>query len=303
MSAAVARLRAPFPWFGGKSRAASLVWDALGDVANYVEPFAGSLAVLLARPHTPRIETVNDADCYLANFWRAVQHDPAAVARYAEWPVNECDLHARHRWLLARRNDLRALLDADPDAFDAKVAGWWLWGISQWIGDGWCGDGNPSRKMPNVDGHGGKGVHALTIDVDTSLRALTSRLRDVRVVCGDWTRVLGGSALRAHGGACGVFLDPPYADGEMDYAAGGMGSGISAEVRRWAIENGNNRALRIVLAGYDGEHAMPAGWRAVEWTANRGFGGADNKNRHRERLWMSPFCEGARQTTLFGGAL
>lgn len=49
-------LRAPFPWFGGKSRAAPLVWSALGDVANYVEPFAGSLAVLLARPHALREE-------------------------------------------------------------------------------------------------------------------------------------------------------------------------------------------------------------------------------------------------------
>ena len=65
-------LRAPFPWFGGKSRAAPLVWAALGDVSNYVEPFAGSLAVLLARPHAPRVETVNDADCYVANFWRAL---------------------------------------------------------------------------------------------------------------------------------------------------------------------------------------------------------------------------------------
>lgn len=40
-------IKAPFPWFGGKSRAAPLVWQALGDVKNFVEPFAGSLAVLL----------------------------------------------------------------------------------------------------------------------------------------------------------------------------------------------------------------------------------------------------------------
>jgi site-specific DNA-adenine methylase len=40
-------MMAPFPWFGGKSRAAKLIWSRLGDVPNYVEPFAGSLAVLL----------------------------------------------------------------------------------------------------------------------------------------------------------------------------------------------------------------------------------------------------------------
>lgn len=43
------RLQAPFPYFGGKSRIADVIWQRLGDVANYVEPFAGSLAVLLQR--------------------------------------------------------------------------------------------------------------------------------------------------------------------------------------------------------------------------------------------------------------
>jgi hypothetical protein len=95
-------LKAPFPWFGGKSRVADLVWERFGDVPNYVEPFAGSLAVLLRRPHPPRIETVNDLDCFIANFWRAIQHDPEAVAHYANWPVNEADLHARHLWLVDR---------------------------------------------------------------------------------------------------------------------------------------------------------------------------------------------------------
>ena len=59
----VTRLRAPFPWFGGKSRVAHIVWSHFGDVRNYVEPFAGSLAVLLGRPTEPKIETVNDLDC------------------------------------------------------------------------------------------------------------------------------------------------------------------------------------------------------------------------------------------------
>src|SRR5208283_3571102 len=56
-------MKAPFPWFGGKSRAASLVWDRFGNVPNYVEPFFGSGAVLLNRPHAPHTETVNDLDC------------------------------------------------------------------------------------------------------------------------------------------------------------------------------------------------------------------------------------------------
>ena len=59
-------------WSWTTTSTAELIWSRLGNVGNYCEPFAGSLAVLLARPHEPRIETVNDVDVYLANFWRSV---------------------------------------------------------------------------------------------------------------------------------------------------------------------------------------------------------------------------------------
>lgn len=151
-------LRAPFPWFGGKRRIAPVIWERFGEVANYIEPFAGSLAVLLARPHAPRVETVNDKDAYVANFWRAVSHDPDAVAAYADWPVNEADLHARHQWLVSSGRERVDRLTSDPDYFDAKVAGWWVWGLCLWIGTGWCvnpgwrGRGNAAAK--------GRGINA-----------------------------------------------------------------------------------------------------------------------------------------------
>ena len=163
-------LRAPFPYFGGKSRVAHLVWDRFGaGVRNYVEPFAGSLAILLARPDAPQIETVNDLDCYIANFWRALQCDPYGVAAFADGPVNEADLHARHLWLVNAR-EWRERMKTDPDHYDVKIAGWWVWGISQWIGSGWCYDGrlrpNLRRTIPHLTGdtgvhaaQGSKGVH------------------------------------------------------------------------------------------------------------------------------------------------
>ncbi len=130
-------LKAPFPWFGGKSRAADFIWERFGDIPNYVEPFAGSLATLLARPHPAGTETVNDLDCYLANFWRALAAAPDAVAEHADWPVNEADLMARHRWLMAQ-SGFRARLKTEADYYDAKIAGWWVWGLCSWIGSGWC---------------------------------------------------------------------------------------------------------------------------------------------------------------------
>ena len=145
-------LKAPFPYFGGKSRVAGLVWDRFGDVSNYVEPFAGSLAVLLGRPHAPRTETVNDKDAYLSNFWRSVKHDPIGVAAWANWPVSEVDLLARHRWLVSTGAERLEALRTDPDYYDVKVAGWWVWGLCSWIGSGWCrqrGEGDQPQTAPS----------------------------------------------------------------------------------------------------------------------------------------------------------
>lgn len=154
-------LKAPFPWFGGKSRVAHEVWQRLGDVPNYVEPFAGSLAVLLARPTAPRVETVNDINCMVANFWRAITVDPEAVAHYADWPVNEADLHARHLWLV-NQIEFRERMKKDPDFFDAKIAGWWVWGICQWIGSGWCAE--PQWRGRTNAGRAARGVNSVPRD-------------------------------------------------------------------------------------------------------------------------------------------
>lgn len=174
-------MKAPFPWMGGKRRVASEVWAAFGDVDNYVEPFAGSLAVLLERPQkhdgiATGAETVNDVDRYLANLWRAIVADPDGVAKWADWPVNEADLFARHLWLVKEGREVLERIDGDPDFYDAKIAGWWLWGCAAWIGSGWCSgtgpwvrgeDGRPhlgdagqgvNRKRPHLS-NAGQGVN------------------------------------------------------------------------------------------------------------------------------------------------
>ena len=155
-------LQAPFPWFGGKSRVADLVWSRFGSVDNYVEPFAGSLVVLLGRPKAGMIETVNDLDGLLANFWRSVKLSPQETAQWADQPVNENDLHARHVWLIKRLPTLSAQLEGDPDYHDPKVAGWWVWGLCCWIGGGWCscnGPWWPDEHGMLVKGDAGQGVN------------------------------------------------------------------------------------------------------------------------------------------------
>lgn len=318
-------------YFGGKSRCAPLIWERFGDVKNYVEPFAGSLAVLLSRPHWPfqemRIETVNDLDGLLSNFWRATKADPEAVAYHADWPVNEADLHARHLWLVRRKDGLAERLMGDPDYYDAKAAGWWVWGISCWIGSGWCSGDGPwtevdgvftdgdagrgvNRKMPHLGdagqgvnrqmphlGSAGRGVNRQNAcqDLQSVFAELSDRLRSVRVCCGDWSRVCGDS-VTSKNGLTAVFLDPPYADtanrcGDI-YACDSLT--VAHDVRAWAIEAGKNPLMRVCLAGYEGEHQMPDDWECVAWKAVGGYGnggkGKGRENAARERLWFSPAC-------------
>ncbi len=322
-------MKAPFVWFGGKRRVAEIVWQALGDVDNYVEPFAGSLAVLLERPdyHDGRCETVNDKDGYISNFWRALANAPDEVAKYADWPVNEIDLTARHLWLVNSGRERLLRMQGDPDFYDAKVAGWWVWGINAWIGGGWCSGKGPwrvgqdgalvdIRQLPHL-GDAGQGVNrkrphlgnrpvaehgfgsniSLPCPIQDYFHQLSNRLRRVRVCCGDWQRVLTNGAT-SFGSTVGVFLDPPY---DLSLRDGGCYNvdavGISHEVREWCISKGDDPRFRIVLAGYEDEHAgkMPDGWRVHAYKANKSYGtsnggGRNDANRHKERLWFSPSC-------------
>lgn len=306
-------LKSPFPYFGGKSRVAADIWLRLGDVPNYVDPFCGSLAVLLARPSEPGTETVNDADGWLTNFWRAIKHDPEGVAEHADWPVSELDLHARGDWLFYRRGTPEWIekLRGDPTFYDVKSAGWWVWGISSWIGTGWgprklphlIGAQGVNRQLPHLSQ--GKGVNrklphlsgAQGVNRKLALVAyfaeLADRLRETRIACGDWRRVLGPCVTTGIG-ITGVLLDPPYGEGAMDYAAGGNATSIAKDVRDWAVENGDNPDLRIAYCGYEGAVEFPESWEVFAWKNRGGYGsqgdGEGRENAARERVWFSPHC-------------
>jgi site-specific DNA-adenine methylase len=406
-------LAAPFPWFGGKSGACEQVWQAFGLVDNYVEPFAGSAAMLLGAPEGKRVQTINDADGFVANFWRAVAMDAEAVAHHADWPTNEVDLFARHSWLVRQRDGLLDRLHADPAYYDAQIAGWWCWGACNWIGSGWCAGNGPwvhdgerivdhrklphlgdagrginrklphlgdagrginrqlphlgdagrgiNRKLPHLGdagrginrqlphlGDAGKGINRQLPHLGNAGRGinrqlphlgdagkginrqlphlgdagqgsgrreyifewfgkLQQRLRDVRVACGDWSRVVKDSVTTRHG-LTGVFLDPPYTKGAMDYSAGGVGGELARDVQAWCAANGNNKLLRIVLCGHAGEHdaLLQHGWHIREWTARKGYALTDEAlaNTASETIWCSPHCirPQAAQDDLFAEA-
>lgn len=357
--------KAPFPWFGGKSAAADLVWALIGDVPHYVEPFFGSGAVLLGRPHPANrshySETANDLDGFVVNFWRAMKSYPVETACAASWPVAEADKTARQIALLRWRDESLERLAGDAEWCCPIMAGWWAWALSVQIGafDGksaWAADPETGRifkqargatREPGVtrdrpplvgDGQGvnhagtrepgvldppsgsfmldeldwGAAYHGCVMpELVRWFRHLAARLRHVRVLNGDWSRVVTKAAAwtlpvrMKKDGVAGVFLDPPYADTASRskglYAQDSLT--VAHDVREWCIANGGDPKWRIVLAGFDGEHGTAltdAGWREIEWFRG-GFlvGGMGNTRRdgsgkrhqqHRERFWASPHC-------------
>jgi len=320
------KLAAPFPYFGGKRRAASTIWAALGDPSGYVEPFAGSAAVLLARAdfNGRRTETLNDADGWLVNTWRAIQLAPSDVARHTVGPVTEIDYHARLAWLSERRDDgLVTWLEGDPENHDAKAAAWWLYVMACGIGDPFGvgpwrvidGHLTDTRKLPHL-GNAGRGVNRglphlgdagqgvnrglphlgnAGRGVNDYMHKLAARLTHVRITCGSWERVVTPSVTRAGSGGDGaraVLLDPPYTTSGGLYAASAADSGdLSTAAREWCKTSA--AGLRVVLCGFNDEHdeLTGHGWTVVEGKSGGGAGyNKDSAAGRRERLWLSPEC-------------
>lgn len=309
----------PFPYFGGKRKVAREIWKRFGIVDNYVEPFFGSGAVLLGCPYKPKAETINDIDNYVVNVWRSIQANPEATAFYADYPVSEVDLHARHYWLITEGKKIINKINVDVNFYDAKTAGWWIWGSCVWIGRGWC-SGKGSWVIENGEwikkneangitkqiihlGNAGCGINRMT-NIERKdfilnwLKLLSARLRDVRISSGDWHRICVPSATYkcsvAINSFTGIFLDPPYSAMRMQNLYTHDSTTVANDVKNWAIENGCNPSLRIAVAGYKGEHEFPSDWSFFSWKAQGGYGlqgdGQGRINRERECIWFSPHC-------------
>ena len=167
----------PMPAFGGKSRAAPLVWERFGEVVNLVEPCCRSAAVFFACPTWEsilRVATLNDIDAHISNLLRSIKLQPNATAEAADHGVVEVDLHAWHRKLVAEIPTLRERLVANPKFCEPELAGRYIWGASTWMASGWCEevetDDAPTTQLPILIGGNsgpspqlGKGVHAGTM--------------------------------------------------------------------------------------------------------------------------------------------
>ncbi len=121
-------VRPPFAYYGGKTTLAPRIAELLPPHEHYVEPFAGSLAVLLAKKPS-RAETVNDLDGDLMTFWRVLRDQPEELER-----VCALTPHSRAELALAASLDVEDEVERARRVFvrltqsrshSMKQTGWW----------------------------------------------------------------------------------------------------------------------------------------------------------------------------------
>lgn len=305
----MSKIRAPFPYFGGKYPIIDELNRRFGDIDVRIDPFCGSAAWILASPPV-RTEIINDLYADVVNAYRAIRADPDAVAYYCDYPVSELDKLARTWTLRETLPERAARCAADPDWYDAKAAGYYLYTVSVDIRAGphkrgpWViedgklvkrsGEDGMRKELPNLTrqrGTVGKRYAALV----AWFRQIAERLRTVAIICGDWRRAISTFPSGKYGVAA-ILIDPPYLGYDYIYATDAQPS-VWIDAARWAVECGDNPNVRIAVCGYwtpEVDALFPANWARFRRTANGGFGNARkrgvNENRHRECVWFSPHC-------------
>lgn len=269
----------PFAYYGGKTQLADRIVALLPRHRHYVEPFAGSLAVLLAK--TPaHMETVNDLDGDLMTFWRVLRDRPAELIR-------SCALTPH-----SRGENLDAFDRGQVDELERARRVWvrLTQGRSGTLAQtGWRHfidpAGSPSTSMPDY-------LEAYV----ARMPAIVQRLRRVSLESRPAVDLIERYGRNSD---VLIYADPPYVastcNGEQKY--------------RHVMTDGQHRELglaliaaraAVVISGYDSplyrDLYDAAGWQRHEFATATGQGGAWADRT--EVLWCN---RPSAELDLFGG--
>ena len=256
----------PVPYFGSKARIAERIVELLPGHGHYVEPYAGGLSVLLAKPPS-RMETVNDLDGDLVTFWRVLRDRPEDLVRAVELTP-----HARA--------ELAAAWEPTTDEIEKARRVWVR--LSQGRGGmmrrtGWRHYATTSGSSIGMPGY---------LDAYRSrILPAAERVRAVSLECLPALTIIG-----KYGAAADVLLyvDPPYlgttrTDSNSRYGVEMRGE---ADHRELAAALTDCRAA-VVLSGYDSPlyAELYAGWHRLELSTMTG--NARSAKGRTEVLWSN----------------
>lgn len=270
--------RAPVPYYGGKSSLSHVITSMMPEHTRYVEPFAGSLAVLLAKPPSKH-EIVNDLDHNLMTFWRVLRDTPEALAR-------ACFLTPHSR------EERRAAIHIPETATDLERARL-VWsalmqGRSGTLANtGWRHSRESSR-----------GDHARTMRRYVErIERVAERVRDVTLECRPAVEVVEryGDDVNTL-----VYCDPPYlgTTRRHNYKV----EMLSERSHRELADALRGCRATVILSGYHSElyRELYAGWFRVEVAAatSQGSNSPLKGVERTEVLWsnreLKPVTEGHR---------
>jgi DNA adenine methylase len=237
------KIKAIAPWFGSKRTLAPIIVEELGKHRRYLEPFCGSMSVLLAKPES-RMETVND-----------LHGDVVNLARVCADTTLGTQLYRRARRLLTS-DDLLAeydnkIRDGDWSVDEVNLDRALAFFISSWMGrNGEVGLVKSERgRYLSVrwTANGGDPATRYASAV-TSIPEWRRRLRNVTILRRDAFTILekiGDDAVTA------VYVDPPYlikSDRYLyDFSDGFMGEDDHARLAKLL---GRFKHTRVVVSYY-----------------------------------------------------
>jgi DNA adenine methylase len=269
-----AKLTPPLKWHGGKHYLAPKIVPLMPPHLHYVEPYAGGLAVLLARDPDGVSEVVNDLNGDLTNFWRVLQ-EPDTFERFRR--TVEAVPFSEAEWQHARDQ-----LQAEPDADPVRRAGWFFVFSRQSLAARMTGfatlTSSRTRRGRNEQ------ASAWTGAVE-GLPAVHARLQRVAIL-----NRPALDAIRSQDGPHTLhYCDPPYLH-ETRTARQAYG--------RFEMTEAEHRELLAVLLGVEGKVMLSgypsalydealAGWRRITFDLPNNAAGGQEKGRETEVLWCN----------------
>lgn len=261
----------PFAYYGGKGRLADRIVALMPSHRVYVEPFAGSLAVLFARPERAPVEIVNDIDRSIAAFWRMLRDQPDDLERVCRLTPHS-------------RSDYLACVDLEADDIDDLERARRCWArIVQSFGKSL---GSTSWSVSTADAR-----TTTTAAMNRYLgrfAAAAERLAGVTLECCDAVDLI--ERMSDVDGAL-IYADPPYLSSTRTRGGGGYHHDGDDGLHERLAEALNATKAKVIISGYPSEmyDGLYEGWHSVEWAQRVGISGISDQKRPMriEKVWLN----------------
>lgn len=270
---ATGTLTLPLKWHGGKHYLAPKIVEKMPPHKHYVEPYAGGLAVLLAKNPDGVSEVVNDLHGNLMTFWGVLQ-DTNTFKKFAR--IVQATPFSEVEWEQAD-NGLRNATDADP----VQRAVWLFIACRQSLAGRMTDFATLSRTRTR---RGMNEQASAWLNAIEGLPAIHSRLKRVAVLNRPALEVI----CQQDGPDTLFYLDPPYLHQTR----------TSRKAYAYEMTEADHKELldvvrkckgKVMLSGYPSElyDRALADWDRHTFDLPNNAAGGKTKRRETEVLWCN----------------